>query len=145
MKAGIDTVNQMMRMVPQLSALSIRVEELGGGKAVMRLPWSADLVISRESGIIAGGAVFTLLDSVFGTAVFTALDHLMPVSTLDLRIDYLKPAASGADIVASAHCYRVTRHVAFVRGLAWDRDEADPIAHASATFAINRSGGGAVI
>ncbi|GAB4126819.1 MAG: PaaI family thioesterase [Rhodothalassiaceae bacterium] len=138
MKVSPETVNHMMSMAPQLAALAVRVEEIGAGKALMRLPWSPALTISEESGIIAGGAVFTLLDSVLGAAVFTALKTLLPISTLDLRIDYLRPAQGGADILARAHCYRVTRHVAFVRGLAWDRDESDPLAHASATFALDR-------
>ena len=65
-----------------------------------------------------------------------SLDDATPVATLDLRIDYLKPATPGCDVVGHASCYKLTRNVAFVRGLAFHEDEADPIASVAATFMI---------
>lgn len=134
----LETLNKMMKMVPQMAALGIDVVEMEMGRAVMRLPFSPRLVAYKDTGVMAGGAVFTLLDSVLGAAVFSALDKLMPVSTLDLRVDYLKPAETGRAVFASAHCYKVTHKVAFVRGMAFHDDETDAIAHASATFIIDR-------
>jgi acyl-coenzyme A thioesterase PaaI-like protein len=39
-------------------------------------------------------------------------------------------------VTGRAECYRLTRRVAFVRGLAHDGDPNDPIAHLAATFMI---------
>ena len=35
-----------------------------------------------------------------------------------------------------AHCYKLTRSIAFVRAVAWDVDPADPVATAQAAFAL---------
>lgn len=137
----LDLTRQMMRIVPQLAALGIEAQAVAPGRATLRLPWKPELVGWPETGVPAGGAVCTLIDTSFGVAVFSALGKLLPVATLDLRIDYLKPATTGRDLFASAHCYRLTRHVAFVRGSAWHDSEEDAVAQASATFVIERGAG----
>jgi acyl-coenzyme A thioesterase PaaI-like protein len=40
----------------------------------------------------------------------------------------------GRRIVGRGECYRTTRSIGFVRGLAHDGDEADPVAHVTGTF-----------
>lgn len=138
----LDLARQMMRISPQPAALGLEAVSVGPGRATLRLPWKPELVGWPESGVPAGGAVFTLLDTALGAAVFAALDRMLPLATLDLRIDYLKPATTGRDLHASAHCHRLTHHVAFVRGSAWHEHEEDAVAHASATFVIERAAGG---
>jgi len=88
--------------------------------------------------VLASGAIVSLIDTASGTSVWVALDKFMPILTVDLRLDYLRPAAKGEAIVARCECVKVTRRIAFVRGIA--RGEADerPIALSAATFMINR-------
>ncbi len=125
---------------PQARALNLRLEQVEAGEAVMRLPYDAKLVGDPATGVIAGGAVTTLLDHTCGQAVWAALSDFAPIATLDLRIDYMRSAEPGLDIWAKAHCYKLTRHVGFVRATAWDRDAEDPVATAQAAFALNRPG-----
>ncbi|MCA9573010.1 MAG: PaaI family thioesterase, partial [Myxococcales bacterium] len=68
-----------------------------------------------ETGVLHGGAVTTLVDATCGLAVMAALDHMMGVATLDLRIDYLRAALPRHDIVARGTVLRVARSVAFAR------------------------------
>jgi uncharacterized protein (TIGR00369 family) len=127
--------------VPHNRALGLVVVELGEGWSLYRLPWSEQIVGNVETGVVHGGAITTLLDAACGSAVFSALPTPQPVATLDLRIDYLKPATSRLDVQARATCYKVTRNIAFVRATAYHDDEADPIAAASGTFMLaTRSG-----
>ena len=85
--------------------------------------------------------ITALLDHACGLATISmATDSKTPFSTatLDLRIDYMRAATPRADIIAEAHCYKLTRSVAFVRAHAYDGDPADPIATAQAAFILKR-------
>jgi len=80
------------------------------------------------------------LDHACGQAVMAALGQPQPVATLDLRIDYMRAAEPGLDIMARAHCYKITHSVAFVRASAFDRDPEDPVATAQAAFMLTNHG-----
>jgi len=54
--------------------------------------------------------------------------------TLDLRVDYLRPAVPERTVIGRGECYRLTRSIAFVRGIAHDGDPNDPVAHVAGTF-----------
>ena len=123
-------------VVPHNRALGLGMLSLEDGEARMILPYSADLVGNPETGVLHGGAITSLMDAACGAAVFMKLRSPVPIATLDLRIDYLRPAEPGRDVRAHATCYRVTRNVAFVRGVAYHEDEDDPIAAAAAAFML---------
>jgi acyl-coenzyme A thioesterase PaaI-like protein len=83
--------------------------------------------------------VTTLLDHVCGLAVSSRLlaaGTAGPIATLDLRIDYMRAAEPGHDLLARAICYHITHSIAFVRATAFDGDEDDPVATAQAAFAL---------
>ncbi len=84
--------------------------------------------------MIHGGVITTLLDHIGGAAVMASLVAPLPIATLDLRIDYMKPAAPQADIFVEARCVKVTHEIAFVRGSAYQGDADDPIALCTATL-----------
>lgn len=131
-------IGQSMTALAQAQALDFRLVSVGHGEGSVQVPWREDIVGDLESGVIAGGVVTTLLDHVCGMSVKTLVVESVPIATLDLRIDYMRPAAPRHGVAASAHCYKLTRSIAFVRGQAWDTDPNDPIATAQAAFAITR-------
>lgn len=135
---NLDTglIQKMVDAIPQISALGIKVHGFGVREATLALPYGDHLVGFPETGVIAGGAVYSLMDTVCGMAVFSALGAYKPIATLDLRIDYLKPATPHETVYGWAECYKLTRHVAFVRGQAFHDDKADPIANVSGTFML---------
>lgn len=121
---------------PHLDALGAVIESVRDGRARMRLPFSTTLVGDPEQDILHGGVLTALLDNAGGSATMSALPPGTVIATLDLRIDYMRPAQTGREIVAEAHCYRRTRNVAFVRGAAFHDDAEDPVATMAATFMI---------
>jgi uncharacterized protein (TIGR00369 family) len=130
----------MATTVPQAAALGFRFVSAGEGRGVIEVPWRADLVGDPETQVIAGGVVTSLLDHTCGLAITSAAQTVpFSTATLDLRIDYMRPAAARAGVTAEAHCYKVTRSIAFVRAAAWDTDPSDPIATAQAAFVLNRA------
>lgn len=122
--------------VPHHTALGLRFVSCEPGKAVIELPYDRRLVGDPSTGVLHGGAITSLLDTVSGCAAFSALNPIRRVATLDLRIDYMRPAKADVNVIAVADCYRVTKHVAFVRAIAHDGDESRPIATSSGTFAF---------
>jgi uncharacterized protein (TIGR00369 family) len=127
--------------VPHNRALGMTIVDMQHGDVTFELPYDAKLVGNPDTGVIHGGAITALLDGASGAAVFAALPELVPIATLDLRIDYLRPAEVGRTVVARATCYKVTRNVGFTRAVAYHDDPADPIAHSVGTFMIGTKGG----
>jgi uncharacterized protein (TIGR00369 family) len=128
--------NIIAQSSPHMRALGIEFLEAGAGVAVGKVPYREDLVGDPVTGVLHGGVVTTLLDSTGGAAVFTALEVPMPIATLDLRIDYLRPSTPHAPLYARVECYKLTRNIAFARGTAYNDDPADLVASMTATFML---------
>ena len=128
------------QMVPHNAELRLEVVDIGPGVAVLKLPWDERLIGNPETRVLHGGAVTTLLDACCGASVFLKLQMPTPIATLDLRIDYLKPATPDLPVIARAECYRLTYSVAFVRAVAYHETVDDPIASAAATFMLSTKG-----
>jgi uncharacterized protein (TIGR00369 family) len=128
--------------VPHNRALGIEIVEITPGEAVFRLPYDEKLVGNPDTGVLHGGVITALLDGASGSAVFAALTAMVPIATLDLRIDYLRPAEVGRPVLARATCYKMTRNIAFTRAVAYHEDPADPIAHSVGTFMVSTRGTG---
>jgi uncharacterized protein (TIGR00369 family) len=122
---------------PHAVALGFETLQVDDTGAKMRLPYDLKLVGDPESGVLFGGAVTSLLDHCCGAAVHAAMSEFAMIATLDLRIDYMRPARKGAAVTAHAVCFRRTRSIAFVRALAYEDDPADPVAAAQAAFMLN--------
>lgn len=100
----------------------------------MRLPWRADLVGEPATGVLASGPILTLMDMATSASIWIRRGGFVPQATLDLRVDYLRPAKPGQTVIGRGECYRITRAIGFVRGQAHDGDPADPLAHVAGTF-----------
>ena len=128
--------------IPHNKALGIAALELEKATALFVLRYDPKLVGNPDTGTLHGGAITALLDGASGASVFSALDEWQPIATLDLRIDYLRAADAGRDVLCRAHCYKVTKNVAFTRAVAYHDDEADPIATSAGTFMLGTKPGG---
>jgi uncharacterized protein (TIGR00369 family) len=106
----------------------------GDDWAELILPYADALVGDPASGVLASGPILALMDMATSVAVWRKLGTFTPHATLDLRIDYLRPARPGETVIGRGECYRITRSIAFVRGQAHDGDPADPLAHVAGTF-----------
>lgn len=134
--------SSIAEFVPHNRALGIRIVDLGK-YTTLELPWNEKLIGNPEKRVVHGGAITSLMDATCGTSVIFALAEPVPVATLDLRIDYLKPGQPEKNIHARAHCFKAGRSVAFVRCEAFHPDDPeDLIAVANGTFMIFRGKSG---
>lgn len=133
-----DGTNAFIAALPFSAALQMEVEEIADGVAVISMPYADALVGDPRTGVIHGGAVSALMDTCGGAAVMSHPDVQSATATLDLRIDYMRPASPGDRVRARAVCYHVTRSVAFIRAEAFDADPERPVAAATGAFTVTR-------
>lgn len=126
--------------IPHCRELGLEVVAFEPGAGTLRLDYQERLIGNVESGFVHGGVITTVLDTVAGLATFSTVEAGTAVATLDLRIDYLKPATPKMPIFGFAECYKTTRHVAFARGYAHHGDATDLIANCAATFMLGSAG-----
>jgi uncharacterized protein (TIGR00369 family) len=127
----------MIQFTPQARALGIEITGIGKARVEGRVPYKPEFVGDPDTGIIAGGVITTFLDHICGTAAVAAMDEPTIVATIDLRIDYMRPATPGRDVRAEAHCYKIGKSVAFVRAVAFEDSPDNPIANAVSTFMVS--------
>lgn len=136
---NLEAARQFINAIPYSQTLSMRLEELEGGVAVISMPYDERLIGDPQTRVIHGGAVSALMDTCSGAAVMSHPCEPIATATIDLRIDYMRSATPGQRISTRAECYHVTRSVAFVRATAYDEDPDKPVACATGTFTIERA------
>jgi len=125
-----------------ISEMDLKIERADRQGVEIRMPFNPDFCLDEEGTMLHGGVLTALLDSAFGLANFLAIDDVQTMATLDLRVDYLRPASSRTDVMVFADCYRQTRHIAFGSGKIWfDTGDRKEVARGSATFALTRGNG----
>ena len=118
-------------------ALGLRYIAHGEDWCEGALDYDRRLVSDPVSGILASGPIVSMMDTLATMAVWIKRGALGPMATLDLRVDYLRPAKPGESVIGRAECYRLTRRIAFIRGVAHDGDSNDPVAHVAGTFMLS--------
>ena len=128
---------RFIRMVaPRAHSGLIGLRYIGHGDdwSEMAIDYDEKLIGDPDSGVIASGPIIALMDMATSVAIWIKGGRFRAQATLDLRVDYLRPATPGRAIIGRGECYRITRSIAFIRGQAHDGDPADPIAHVAGTY-----------
>jgi uncharacterized protein (TIGR00369 family) len=81
----------MLRRIPFNEVLGIRVLELDPGTALLSIPFRAELIGDPMRPALHGGVISALADTCGGCAVWSSVGQGDRVSTIDLRVDYLRP------------------------------------------------------
>ena len=92
-------LNWMKTNNPFWSLLGMEIIGIKKGWAKIRLPFNKDL--ANGIGVAHGGAIFSPADSAVGMALIGLTSKDENISTLEMKINYLKPLSEG-EIIAEA-------------------------------------------
>ena len=99
---------------PIASLLGMRIRDVEQGRVVFE--YEPDDSVYNPIGMIHGGVVCTLADTVIGCAVHTTLGAGASYTSIDLQVTYLRPlAATSGLVVATGVVVKPGRRVAFGR------------------------------
>lgn len=107
----IETLEDLIRVPNFHDWLDLRVAEVDEGEATIVLPYREELIGNPKIPAIHGGILAGLIDLAGGAATFTVCNA--PTPTIDLRIDYVRPALE-RDTVAVAEIVNAGSTIAFV-------------------------------
>ena len=116
------------------AALGFTLDKLERGETHLTFPYREDLVGNPITGVVHGGTIVSLLDTACGCSAMTIQRKPSVTPTMDLRLDYMRPAQPHKPIYVEAKVYRQSSNVIFCRGVAWQDDKENPIAHCVANF-----------
>jgi uncharacterized protein (TIGR00369 family) len=134
--------------IPYNRFLGLRVELLERGRCVLRVPWRDELLGDTLRAAVHGGVTSMLVDTAGGAACFTMLDRDEDrISTVDLRVDYLRPGTAGdlwctAEIVRMGNRVGVARMEVFGGALPEKGTPRRPIATGQGVYNVVRKSGG---
>ena len=138
---NLEAVLKFYANSPHHQATGITVVSVDVELARMRVPYNKRFIGDPDTGAVHGGLVTTMMDATGGLAVLAKVPAGTPIATLDLRLDYLRSAEPGSDLIGEAECFKVTRNIAFTRGATYEEKNArDPIANFIATYMIKPIG-----
>lgn len=118
---------------PYPRLLGLRYEDLRRDYARMRLPHRRE--VEQDAGIVHGGAIASLIDSVVVAAVLSGIDGPpRRLVTVDMHVAYLD-AVAGEDVVAEARVRRRGRSIVFVEAEA-RTDGGRDVAHGEIIYRV---------
>ncbi len=129
----------MTNQIPFNRVLGIQVLELGEGRAVLAVDYRPDLVGDPLRPALHGGVISALLDTCGGAAVWTTIGENDRISTIDLRVDYLRPAPLER-ILAVAEVIRVGNRVGVASIKAFPASKPDEVcAEGKGVYSVRRA------
>ncbi len=149
---GVDADTNLLDLIVELEqfiafnrVLGLEIDELTAERAGFHFTKRPELIGNVQKQSLHGGVISATLDAVGGMVAMAALvgrsdtaeealASLMRLGTIDLRVDYLRPA-TGSAFVASAYPQRIGRTVAVTRMELHD-DEQRLVAVGTGTYIV---------
>ncbi len=111
---------------------------LGKGQATFAVDLPASF--ANAEGVIHGSLMTIIMDSIFGLTVFTALEEMKPIATINLRSDYIADAKIGDRVLCAAKCIKIRNEVAYVSGDVKTQSTNTLLATGSGAFMVGTRG-----
>jgi len=130
--------------IPFNKFLGVRASSLSRGRVEIEIPYREELVGDPAKPALHGGVMSMLADVAGGMAIWSTLEDMNHrLSTIDLRVDYLRPGKLEA-LVAEGTIVRVGRSVGVADVRLFHRSApADTVATGKGVYAIKAPRGAA--
>ena len=118
--------------------VGMTIDTLGEGWARVKVTYSPALIGDPWRPAIHGGVISTVIDTVGGLAAFTVVNPGDKLSTVDLRVVYLRPGRL-ADLYGEARVLRIGNRVAVCDMFVWQDEPDKHIATGKGVYNVKRS------
>lgn len=98
-KMTLEELNERITAAPFHQWMGLRVSEVTEDGIQITVPWRAEFLVNEKAGYAHGGILATLIDTASDYALAAKIGG--PVPTVDLRVDYHRPAKEGEITVAA--------------------------------------------
>ena len=134
-KISLAEMEEIAHDLPWVDMLGMKIDEIGEGRARVRLPYKADFL--RPGGTISGPAMMGLADYGMYVAVLSAIGRVELAVTTNLSINFLRKPGQ-ADIIGDCRFIKVGRRLASGEVLLHSESEQsdEPVAQVTATYSI---------
>jgi uncharacterized protein (TIGR00369 family) len=116
--AQLRRIHKAIKTVPFARFLGLELEQVASGTATVAVNVRKDL--TQNQGVVHGGAIASLIDTATAFAIISLIAPSEKVTTVDLVISYLRPAAGGR-LRAVASVVRAGRRLFVVSAEVFDK------------------------
>lgn len=119
------------RELPVATLFGLHVDSMGEGRAIVRLPWRAEVV--RPGATVAGPGMMAAADLAMYAALLSLDDSAVSAVTSDFTIHFLHPPRE-RDVLAEGQVIRMGRRLIYLEVMLNSEGDPDPVAHATGTY-----------
>lgn len=132
----LEVTEFMERGIPFNAHLGVKKHHFERGNITLKLEPLPHFTGDPTRPALHGGLIATLADTAAGMAVFSILKRTWTTSTIDLRVDYLRPGMTDETLYANSKVIRQGSRVCVIHTTIYQNDVGGPIAMSSATYSI---------
>lgn len=136
--APMSEVQAFMDQIPFNQVLGIHLDGLEPGFCRMSVPFREDLIGDPMRRALHGGVISAVMDTCGGAAVWTECEPQDRISTVDLRVDYLRKGQP-EDLIVDAQVLRVGNRVGVTEMVAYHEGRRhEPVASGKGVYNVRR-------
>lgn len=128
----LEFTEEIWKMSPFVKLLGLEIEKLEQGVCFSRLRIK-DTLLNKHS-VVHGGVIYSMADISMGVAVYSTLKNKEETSTVEIKINYLKPAKTSI-LTCEARIVKKGKNIAVLEAEVRS-GESDLIAKALGTFML---------
>ena len=138
MKIDFSQLQQAIEeIIPFNIVLGLKVLTLQEGIAKIIMPYNSQLLGDVTRPALHGGAIAAMIDAAGGAALYTLVKPADKISTIDMRVDYLRPAPKD-NVIAVAEVRRAGNRVAVVNVIVTPEKSPEPVAEGKCVYSVKR-------